>query len=50
MTQKTVRLPELTDRFAALLDEAGLSLADLLADLPRIRTELYQETYGDAVR
>jgi hypothetical protein len=30
---------------ADMLDESGLTLADLLADLPRIREEIYRERY-----
>lgn len=47
LTQVAPRVPELADRIADMMDETGLSLADLLADLPRIRAEIYQETYGE---
>ncbi len=39
------RLSELIDRMADMLDESGLTLADLLADLPRIREEIHREQY-----
>lgn len=40
-----LRVPELADQLAGMMEEAGLSLADLLEDLPRIREELYRERY-----
>lgn len=40
-----LRVPELADRLAGLMENAGLSLAELLEDLPRIREELYRERY-----
>lgn len=47
LTPKVTRTQGLAERIADLLDEEGISLADLLKDLPRIRTEIYQERYGD---
>lgn len=41
----TSRLSELADQLADLLDESGITLADLLADLPSIREEIYHERY-----
>ncbi len=38
-------LAELLDQLADMLDDSGLTLADLLADLPRIREEIYHERY-----
>lgn len=38
--------PELTDQIAAMIEARGLTLSDMLEDLPRIREELYQERYG----
>lgn len=46
LTSQAPRFPALADRLAELLDETGLSLADLLQDLPRIRSDIYRETYG----
>lgn len=40
-----LRVPELADQLAGMMEKAGLSLADLLEDLPRIREELYRERY-----
>ena len=37
------RLSELIDQMADLFDESGITLAELLADLPRIREEIYRE-------
>lgn len=45
LVPRTLRVPELADRLASMMDEAGLSLGDLLDDLPRIREELYRERY-----
>jgi AbrB family looped-hinge helix DNA binding protein len=47
LTPKVTRTQGLAERIADLLDEEGISLADLLKGLPRIRTEVYQERYGD---
>lgn len=38
-------VPALADRLASMVDAAGLSLADLLDELPRIREESYREQY-----
>lgn len=46
LTPKVVQIPELTDQIAALLNETGLSLDELLAELPQIRTEVFRETYS----
>ncbi|MBX3000189.1 MAG: AbrB/MazE/SpoVT family DNA-binding domain-containing protein [Caldilineaceae bacterium] len=43
LSSKQLKGPELTDQFTDLMQEQGLSLADLLQDLPRIREELYRE-------
>lgn len=42
---RPLRVPDLADRLAGMMEEAGLSLADLLDELPRIREELYRERY-----
>jgi len=39
------RLSELIDQMADMLDESGVTLAELMADLPRIREEIYREQY-----
>lgn len=39
------RLSELIDQMADMLDESGITLSELLADLPRIREEIYREHY-----
>jgi AbrB family looped-hinge helix DNA binding protein len=41
-----LRGPDLGDRFAALMQQEGVSLADLLEDLPQIREAVYTERYG----
>lgn len=45
LVPRALRVPELADRLASMMDEAGMSLGDLLEDLPRIREELYRERY-----
>lgn len=42
---RPLQTPPLIDQMADMLDESGLTLADLLADLPRIREEIYRERY-----
>jgi parallel beta-helix repeat protein len=42
---KVLRGPELGDKFVALMEEEGITLADLLEDLPKIREEIYREKY-----
>lgn len=39
--------PELADKFADLMEKKGITLADLLEDLPKIRQEIYHERYGN---
>jgi bifunctional DNA-binding transcriptional regulator/antitoxin component of YhaV-PrlF toxin-antitoxin module len=46
LTHKTRRFPQLADKFIDMMDDAGVSLADLLSDLPRMRAEIYEESYG----
>lgn len=41
-----LRTPQLTDQLADLLESSEVTLADLLADLPRIRETLVNERYG----
>lgn len=40
LSRKTLRGPELGDKFMALMEEKGITLAELLAELPKIRAEL----------
>ncbi len=42
---RPLQTPQLIDRLAHMLDESGITLADLLADLPRIREEIFRERY-----
>jgi bifunctional DNA-binding transcriptional regulator/antitoxin component of YhaV-PrlF toxin-antitoxin module len=46
LTPKRLKGPDLADKFARLMEQQGVSLADLLEDMPQIREELYQERYG----
>ncbi len=46
LTPKRLRTLELADTIADMLDESGVSLADLLADLPKIREDIYRERYA----
>ncbi len=45
LAPRVLKTPEMIDRLADMLDESGVTLADLLADLPRIREEIYRERY-----
>lgn len=45
-TPQRLRSFELADKMASMMEEAGLTLADLLEDLPKIREEIYNERYG----
>ena len=47
LSPKPLKGPELADKFAHLMEEKGITLADLLEDLPQIREEIYHERYGD---
>lgn len=42
---RPLQVPALADRLASMVEAAGLSLADLLDELPRIREESYRERY-----
>lgn len=48
LSPKTLKGPELTDKFSALMEEYGITLADLLEDLPKIREEIFYERYGNS--
>lgn len=42
LSPRELQGPELGDRFTALMQEAGVTLADLLEELPEIRRELHE--------
>lgn len=48
LSPKPVRTFALADKIADMMAEDGVSLADLLEDLPKIREEIYQERYGQS--
>ena len=48
LTAKPPRTYELADKIADMMTEEGVSLADLLQDLPKIREDLFQERYGQS--
>lgn len=43
LAPQTPRTYELADKIAGMMESEGITLADLLADLPKIRAEIYQE-------
>lgn len=47
LTPHTFRTFEIADKISDLMEEEGVTLADLLNDLPQIRAEIYKEKYGD---
>jgi len=46
LTPKLPRTYELADKIADIMEEEGVTLADLLENLPKIREEIYQERHG----
>ncbi|VAW41082.1 hypothetical protein MNBD_CHLOROFLEXI01-2338 [hydrothermal vent metagenome] len=46
LSPKKVLLPQLSKQFSALMDEEGVSLANLLEGLAEERKAIYQEQYG----
>lgn len=48
LSPKKLLLPELSKQFSALMDEEGVSLADLLEGLAEERQAIYQERYGSS--
>lgn len=48
LTPKPSRTYELADKIADLMENEGVTLADLLADLPKIREEIYKEQQADS--
>lgn len=47
LTPKAIRTQELAEKIADMLDDEGISLADLLQDLPQIRADIYRERYSN---
>lgn len=47
MTVKRLLLPELSRQFSALMDEANITLEELLAGLAEERQAIYLENYGN---
>ncbi|MCP4425508.1 MAG: AbrB/MazE/SpoVT family DNA-binding domain-containing protein [Chloroflexi bacterium] len=48
LSPKQTLLPELSKQFSAIMDEEGVTLADLLEGLAEEREAIYRERYGDA--
>lgn len=48
LSPKRLLLPELSKQFSSLMDEAGVSLADLLEGLAKERQSIYEEKYGSS--
>ena len=48
LSPKRALLPELSRQFSAIMDEEGVTLADLLEGLAEEREAIYREQYGDA--
>lgn len=48
LSPKKLLLPELSKQFSALMDEEGVSLAELLEGLAEERQAIYQERYGSS--
>ena len=48
LSPKQALLPELSRQFSAIMDEEGVTLADLLEGLAEEREAIYRERYGDA--
>ena len=48
LSPKKLLLPELSKQFSALMDEEGVSLAELLEGLAEERKAIYQEKYGSS--
>ncbi|CUS03724.2 protein of unknown function [Candidatus Promineifilum breve] len=46
LVPRALRSAELIDRLADILDAGELTMADILADLPRIREDIYRERYS----
>lgn len=45
LAPRALRVPATADRLADMMEAEGLSLADVLEELPRIRESLYRERY-----
>ncbi len=50
ITSRVLYMPELTSKLAAVIDARGLTLDDMLDELPAIRAELFRERYGREAR
>ena len=48
LAPKPPRTYELADKIADMMESEGVTLADLLGDLPKIREEIYQERQTDS--
>ena len=48
LTPRRPRVPELTEQFAAEMEKAGVSLADLLTGLAEEREAIFRERHEDA--
>lgn len=46
LTPHSLRTFELADKISEIMEEEGVTLADMLRDLPQIRAEIYEEKYG----
>ncbi|MBS1249268.1 MAG: hypothetical protein MAG431_00844 [Chloroflexi bacterium] len=46
LASRPLRTYKLSDKIADMMEEEGVTLTDLLEDLPKIREEIYQEQYG----
>jgi hypothetical protein len=45
---KQLQLPTLAKQFSDLMDEEGITMAELLEGLAEERLAIYQENYGDS--
>ena len=47
LMSKEILLPKLSKEFSAIMNEEGVTLADLLTGLTEEREAIYQEWYGE---
>jgi AbrB family looped-hinge helix DNA binding protein len=47
MSPSSLRTYELADRISEMMDQEGVTLVDMLKDLPLIRSEIYNKKFGD---
>lgn len=45
LATRSLLVPALADRLSDMMGQAGLSLADMLEELPRVREAIYRERY-----